>query len=284
MQASPGKCVLINHFIGPIFIYLWRAVQFWGLLWAPTNWAIYMPPHWKLFGGELWSRCKAMARRMFQMENPISDEFLLPKQEDILEALKGSQWLSTLDALAEFTQVEVEPKEREKLAFWMHQGLWQFVRMPFGYYNGPSIFQHIMQNGLAPFLWIFTLVYIDDIIIFSLTLEDHISHLDQVLKAIEDSRVKLSVTKWHFGYQSLLLLGQKVSWLGLSTDKEKVDAIHIVPGSTNSFNISSLYRRLRHIVPAANICNSLWAPENIDTHNVKLITHLQLWFNQSRCT
>ena len=47
----------------------------------------------------------------------ISDEFPLPKQEDILQALKGSQWLSTLDALAGFTQVEVEPKEREKLAF-----------------------------------------------------------------------------------------------------------------------------------------------------------------------
>ena len=64
-------------------------------------------------------------------ETAISDEFPLPKQEDILQALEGSQWLSTLDALAGFTQVEVEPKEREKLAFWMHRGLWQFVRMPF---------------------------------------------------------------------------------------------------------------------------------------------------------
>ena len=73
-------------------------------------------------------------------EISISDEFPLPKQEDILQALEGSQWLSTLDALAGFTQVQVEPKEREKLAFQMHQGLWQFVRMPFGYKNGPSIF------------------------------------------------------------------------------------------------------------------------------------------------
>ena len=97
--------------------------------------------------------------------------------------------------------------------------------MPFGYKNGPSIFQHIMQNVLAPFLWIFALVYIDDIVIFSLTLEDHISHLNQVFKAIEDSRVTLSVTKCHFGYQSLLLLGQKVSRLGLSTHKEMVDTI-----------------------------------------------------------
>ena len=106
-------------------------------------------------------------------EIAISDEYPLPKQEDILQALKGSQWLSTLDTSAGFTQVEVEPKEREKLAFQMHRGLWQFVRMPFGYKNSPSIFQCIMQNDLAPFLWIFTLVYINDIVIFSLTLEDH---------------------------------------------------------------------------------------------------------------
>ena len=96
--------------------------------------------------------------------------------------------------------------------------------MPFGYKNGPSILQRIMQSVLAPFLWIFTLVYIKDIIIFSLTLDDHISCLDQVFKAIGNSGVTLSVTKCHFGYQSLLLLGQKVSQLGLSTHKEKVDA------------------------------------------------------------
>ena len=107
----------------------------------------------------------------------------------------------------------------------MHRGLWQFVRMSFSCKNGPSIFQCIMQNVLAPFLWILTLVYIDNIIIFFLTLEDHISHLNQVFKAIEGSGVTLSITKCHFGYQSLLLLGQKVSRLGLSTHKEKVDAI-----------------------------------------------------------
>ena len=66
--------------------------------------------------------------------------------------------------------------------------------MPFGYKNGPTIFQRVMQNILAPFLWIFALVYIDDIVIFTLTFEDHISHLDQVFKAIEKSGVTLAVT------------------------------------------------------------------------------------------
>src|SRR6202050_5211570 len=97
--------------------------------------------------------------------------------------------------------------------------------MPFGYKNGPSIFQRIMQNVLAPFLWIFALFYLVDIVIFLCAFEDHIPHLDQVFQAIEKSGVTLAVTKCHFGYQSLLLLGQKVSQLGLSTHKEKVDAM-----------------------------------------------------------
>src|SRR6202453_4088320 len=158
-------------------------------------------------------------------EMAISDEFLLPKQEDILQALEGNQWLMTLDALAGFTQLEIGPKEQEKLAFRTHQGLWQFVRMPFGYKNGPSIFQCIMQNVLAPFLWIFVLVYINDIVIFSKSFDEHLDHLDQVFKAVAETGITLATTKCHFAYQSLLLLGQKVSRLGLSTHMEKVSAI-----------------------------------------------------------
>ena len=158
-------------------------------------------------------------------ESVIPDEFPIPRQEDILQALEGSQWLSTLDALSGFTQLEIAPKDREKLAFRTHRGLFQFKRMPFGYRNGPSVFQRVMQSVLAPYLWIFTLVYIDDIVIYSLNFEDHITHLDQVFAAVERSGLTLSPTKCHLGYQSLMLLGQKVSRLGISTHKDKVDAI-----------------------------------------------------------
>ena len=69
------------------------------------------------------------------------------------------------------------------------------------------------------------LVYIDDIVIFSKSFEDHLVHIDLVLGAIKGAKITLSPGKCHFGYQSLMLLGQKVSQLGLSTHKEKVDAI-----------------------------------------------------------
>ena len=82
-----------------------------------------------------------------------------------------------------------------------------------------------MQGILAPFLWIFSLVYIDDIVVYSQSYEEHLMHLDQVLQAVKEARITLSLKKCHFAYTSILLLGQKVSCLGLSTHAEKVKAI-----------------------------------------------------------
>ena len=75
----------------------------------------------------------------------IFDEFPLPRQDEILQALTGSQWLSTFDALAGFTQLEIAEEEREKTAFCTHRRLWQFRKMPFGLRNGLSIFQRVTQ-------------------------------------------------------------------------------------------------------------------------------------------
>lgn len=141
----------------------------------------------------------------------IPDEFLLPRQDDILQALQGSQYLSTLDTLSGFMQLTVKASDREKLAFRCHRGLFQFKRMPFGFWNGPAVFQRVMQEVLAPFLWIFALVYIDDIIIFSKSFDEHLQHIKCVLEAIREAKIMLSPSKCHFGYQSLILLGQKVS-------------------------------------------------------------------------
>src|SRR5260370_22680925 len=82
-----------------------------------------------------------------------------------------------------------------------------------------------MQGILAPFLWIFSLVYIDDIIVYSKSYDEHLVHLDQVLQAVKEAQITLSPKKCHFAYTSILLLGQKVFCLGLSTNAKKVRAI-----------------------------------------------------------
>ncbi|KAB5587895.1 Retrovirus-related Pol polyprotein [Ceratobasidium theobromae] len=158
-------------------------------------------------------------------EVAIPDEYPLPRQTDILDALRNKNIYSTLDALAGFTQLSIKEEDKPKTAFRCHRGLFQFKRLPFGFRNGPAVFQRVMTNVLAPFLWTFALVYIDDIVIFSKNVDDHCGHLHEVLQAIHKSGITLSPSKCFIGYESLLLLGQKVSRLGLSTHKEKVDAI-----------------------------------------------------------
>jgi hypothetical protein len=155
----------------------------------------------------------------------IPDKFPLPRQAEIMQALSGSQVLLTLDALSGFTQLSLAKEDKEKTAFRTHRGLYQFKRMPFGLHNGPSIFQRVMQGILAPYLWIFAIVYINDIVVFSKSYEEHLNHLDKVLSVVIEACITLLPPKCHFLYLSILLLGQKVSRLGLSTHKEKVEAI-----------------------------------------------------------
>jgi hypothetical protein len=156
----------------------------------------------------------------------LSDEYPLPKQSDILRTLSGSQWLSTFDALSGFQQVEIVPEHRHITTFRTHkEGLLEFTRLPFGLRNGPAVFQRIMNKVLARFLWLYVLVYIDDIVVYSPTFEDHLKHLDHILQAISDANITLSPPKCHIRYQSLILLGQRVSRLGVSTHQEKIDSV-----------------------------------------------------------
>jgi hypothetical protein len=167
------------------------------------------------------------------------NEYPLPRQTNILNALTGAQWLSTFDALSGFNQMEIKEEDREKTAFRSHKGFHQFICIPFGIQSGSACFQRIMNDTLAAWLWIFVLVYIDNIVTFSKTFEDHLQHLDTVLGAIEDAGITLAPEKCHLAYQSLCLLGQKVSRLGISTIQDKVDAIDAIQPPTNVKTLQS---------------------------------------------
>src|SRR6202165_3588613 len=93
-----------------------------------------------------------------------------------------------------------------------------------------------MIRVLAPILWKCVLVYIDDVIGFSYSFDDHLKHLDMILSLIEKAGITLSPSKCHIAYQSLVVLGQQVSRLGMSTHKEKVEAVDAMkePTGVNS--------------------------------------------------
>lgn len=170
-------------------------------------------------------------RKINAMTKP--DNFLLSKRDDIFQALAGKEWFSTLDCLSGFQQIVVDPDSRPFTGFQCHRGRFQFKRLPFGLMNGPAEFQRVMQEVLAELLWFCALVYIDDIVVYSMTFEEHLAHLRRTLQNIERWGIVLSPNKCFLGFRSLHLLGQNVSRLGISTIKEKVEAVMKAPRPTD---------------------------------------------------
>lgn len=114
-----------------------------------------------------------------------------------------------------------------------------------------------MQLVLSPYLWLFCLIYIDDIVIYLASYEDHIKYLDQVLEAIEKTGITFSPSKCHLFYPSIILLGHKVSYLELSMHEKKVREIMDLERPTKiaqlqTFSLHSLLHfNLHALVPAA---------------------------------
>ena len=110
-----------------------------------------------------------------------TDSFPLPRIEGLLDQLGESKYFSTLDLASGFWQIRMDPSTQEKTAFVTHQGLYEFRVMPFGLTNAPAVFQRLMQQVMAPLKSTsrpdYVSVYLDDILIFSRSLEEHLQHL-----------------------------------------------------------------------------------------------------------
>ena len=118
------------------------------------------------------------------------DQFPLPRIDDLLDQLGKSHYFTTLDLVSGYWQIRVDKPSREKTAFITHRGLFEFCVMPFGLTNAPAVFQRLMQKVLSDLKTDdgkdFAAVYIDDVLIFSRTLEEHLQH-PSCFGAIEES-------------------------------------------------------------------------------------------------
>lgn len=110
------------------------------------------------------------------------DAYPLPRIEESLTNLKGAQWYSTLDLASGYRQVEVDEWDREKTAFTTPLGLYEFEHMPFGLCNAPATFQKLMQRCLGEFLNESLLIYLDDVIVYSSSFNQHLQDLDRVFE------------------------------------------------------------------------------------------------------
>ena len=122
------------------------------------------------------------------------DAFLLPRIEDALEALGQAKYLSTLDLTSGYWQVEVAEQDKHKTAFVTPMGLYEANRMPLGLQNAPSTFQRLMTCCFGDLNCSHLLIYLDEIIIFSKTFEEHLELLQLAFDRLREHGLKRSAT------------------------------------------------------------------------------------------
>ena len=152
----------------------------------------------------------------------IKNRFPMPVIEEILDELLGARVFTKLDMKAGYHQIRMLPEDEYKTAFKTHQGHYQFRVMPFGLTNAPATFQCVMNEVLKPFLRKFVLVFLDDILIYSPSMELHLHHLEQVLQTLRKHHLHLKQSKCTFAQDSLEYLGHIISATGVSTDPSKI--------------------------------------------------------------
>ena len=154
----------------------------------------------------------------------MPDAYPMPSQAEIIAMIKDATHISTIDAASFFYQWLVNRLHRYRLTVSSHRGQETFRVPIMGYRNSPAYVQRMIDRILRPFRH-FCRAYVDDIVIFSSSEEEHIQHLRQVFEALDEVNITLSPRKSFLNYPSVRLLGQKVDALGLATAEEKLAAI-----------------------------------------------------------
>ena len=211
----------------------------------------------------------------------VKDAHPLPRIDDLLDALHGARWFSTLDLKSRYWQVPIT--ENDKTAFCTCSGpLYEFNQVSFGLCNAPATFSRIMDRVLAGLHWETCLFYLDDVIVFSSTWEEHLARLCQVFERLRHANLKLGADKCTFAAKEISYLGHRVTEEGLLPDSLLLAVIRESPPSKTATEVRSFlgfagyYRRyVKNFAAIAGPLHALtrkdavfhWSDECQDTFN-----------------
>ena len=155
----------------------------------------------------------------------IKNRYPLSRIDDLFDQLRGAQVYSKIDLCTGYHQLKVREVDISKTAFRTWYGNFEFTVMPFGLTNAPMEFIDLMHRVFQPYLDQFVVVFVDDILIYSQSEEEHEDHLRIVLQALRDHRLYFKFSKCEFWLTEVKFLGHVVSVSGVSVDPEKVEVV-----------------------------------------------------------
>ena len=190
-------------------------------------------------------------RRLNQVTK--KDSYPLPNIQDCLDSLDGAKYFSSIDLCSGYWQVQMTEEAKDKTSFYgAGGGLWRFKVMPFGLCNAPATFERLMERVLGQLQWQICLCYLDDVLIFGKSVQQHLDRLEQVFQRLREAKLKLKPKKCHFFQVRVQFLGHIVSQDGVGTDPEKVLRISECPVPKNVHEVRSalgLFSYYRRFIP-----------------------------------
>ncbi|GJZ92176.1 putative reverse transcriptase domain-containing protein [Tanacetum coccineum] len=155
----------------------------------------------------------------------IKNRYQLPRIDDLFDQLQGSQYFSKIDLRSGYHQLRVFEDDIPKTAFRTRYGHFEFIVMPFGLTNAPTVFMDLMNRVCSPYLDKFVIVFINDILIYSKTQEEHEEHLGLVLELLKKERLYAKFSKCDFWLQEVQFLGHVINGDGIHVDLSKIEAV-----------------------------------------------------------
>ncbi|KAI3824596.1 hypothetical protein L1987_06060 [Smallanthus sonchifolius] len=154
-----------------------------------------------------------------------TSKYPLPRIDDLFDQLQRSSWFSKTDLRSGYHQVKVREEDVHKMVFRTHYGHYEFVVMPFGVMNAPTVFRDLVNRVCLPMLDKFVIVFIDDILIYSKNVEKHAQHLHELLSTLRKEKLYAKFSKCAFWLREVQFLGHVVNAEGISVDPVKVEAV-----------------------------------------------------------
>jgi hypothetical protein len=171
----------------------------------------------------------------------IKNKYPLPRIEDLFDQMKGASVFSKIDLRSGYHQLKIQESDIPKTTFRTWYGLYEYIVMSFGLANTPAYFMYLMNKVFMEYLDKFVVVFIDDILVFSKTEEEHENHLRLVLEKLRSNKLHAKFSKCEFWLTKVAFLGLVISAGGVSVDPGKVkDVLNWIPATTASEILSFL--------------------------------------------